>query len=87
MGKMILHSIRQCLWFWVLLIASLTFLTASFLVPPMGTIDSSVLKAISELLGFGVLGTVIYAVDKGVDLKLSKGDLAATINSPDNDTT
>lgn len=84
MAHQILRTIRSCTWFWVLLILSVGLIVASFIVPPTGVIDASVLKAVGELFAFGVLGTVIYAVDRGVDAKLSKGDTALEINSPDN---
>ena len=51
----------------------------------MGVIDASVLKAVAEIFAFGVLGTVIKAIDKGVDAKLQHGDTTLTVGNLDDE--
>lgn len=44
------------IWYWVLIFLCFVLLITSFLVPPLGVIDPSVLKAVAEILGFSCLG-------------------------------
>ena len=71
--------------FWVCLTISVTLLTASFLLPPTGQIDSSVIGAVGELFGFVTLAVVIKALGKGTDVVLHRGDLDISLNNPDSD--
>lgn len=52
-------------WFHLLITFSVLLITASWFVPPMAVIDSSVLAAVGELAGFSAIGVVIKALDKG----------------------
>lgn len=61
-------------WFYILSGIAVLLIIASFICPPTGIIDSSVLAATGEIFAFAALGTVIKAIDKGIDAKLSKGD-------------
>lgn len=67
--------------FFICLSVSISLLTASFIVPPMGEIHPSVLKGVGELFGFAALSTVLVAIDRGVDAKVSKGDVSVEINN------
>lgn len=67
------------LWFWVFSVTSIGLIIASFIVPPTGVIDPSVLAAVGELFAFPALGTVILAIEKGVDAKVTKGDTTLTV--------
>lgn len=69
--------------FWVCLTFSITLLTASFILPPSGQIDPSVIGAVGELFGFATLAVVIKAIGKGSDITLQKGDVNVTLNNPD----
>lgn len=75
--------------FWLLTFASIVLIGASFVVPPLGVIDASVLAAVGELAGFGALWTVIFAIQAGVDAKVSHGNTSIEINNdskePEND--
>lgn len=71
------------LTFWVCLLSSLGFLLASFIVPPLGTISPSVLTAVSEILGFCVLGTVIHGISRGADIQFQRGETSVKIDNPD----
>ena len=69
--------------FIVCLTASLAIGIASFLVPPMGVIDPSVLKFISLLLGFLTVATVMSAINRGADITVTKGDTSVTLDNPE----
>jgi hypothetical protein len=51
----------------------------------MGVIDPSVLRGVGEIFAFAVLYTVIEALHKGSDVKISKGDVNVEIQNPDGD--
>lgn len=71
--------------FWVCLAISVTLLTVSFLLPPTGQIDPSVLRGVGEIFAFAVLYTVIEALQRGTDVNFHKGDIDITLNNPDSD--
>lgn len=54
---------------------------ASWFVPPMGVIDSSVLAAFGEIQGFAGLGVGFECIFRGMDVKWSKGDTEIVINN------
>ncbi|MCQ2978745.1 MAG: hypothetical protein MJ245_03005 [Clostridia bacterium] len=62
------------IWFYILTFISITLLFISFFCPPTGIIDGSVLTATVEIFAFAALGTVLKAINKGVDAELTKGD-------------
>ena len=70
--------------FFVLAGIAVALLVASFLVPPTGVIDGSVLAATGEIFAFAALGTVIKAIDRGVDATVSHKDTSITINNDKN---
>lgn len=59
---------------WVFSLAALALFIASFLVPPMGTIDPSVLKAGGEIFAFAALIELREAIIEGLGVKLTHGD-------------
>lgn len=67
------------IWFCIFSAVAIALLVASFLVPPMGVIDNSVLKGVAEIFGFAALGTVILAINKGVDAKIQHNNTSVTI--------
>lgn len=69
--------------FWVCLAISTTLLVSSFIIPPTGVIDPSVLRAVGEIFGFAVLYVVIEALQRGTDVTLQKGDVNLHLNNPD----
>jgi hypothetical protein len=81
MGKIIKQGIIDNIPFWICLIASITLSVAGFIVPPVGKIDSSVLTAMGELLGFSALYTVYVAIVKGEDVKVKHGSTTLTVGS------
>lgn len=71
--------------FWVTLIVSIVLIITSFFLPPTGAIDPSVMAATGELFAFGTLGTVLSAINKGADVKLTHGQTNIALNNPDGD--
>lgn len=67
-------ALRHSVFFWVCTITAIVLIVVSFILPPTGSVDPSVLAATGELFAFAALGTVIYAIDKGVGAKVTKGD-------------
>lgn len=69
---------------------ALVLLIASFILPPMGIIDDSVLKAVAEIFAFAGLLTVVRALDNHMGIEFHKGDMSLEItdtddeNSPEN---
>ena len=75
----------QKISFWVCLLFSIGLLTASFIIPPKGVIDPSVLRGVGEIFAFSVLYVVIEALQRGTDVTLQKGDVNLHLNNPDSD--
>lgn len=59
---------------------SSALIVTSFVIPPQGVIDASVLAAVGELFAFATLGTVIDAMSSGKGVKLSKGNVTIDID-------
>lgn len=58
----------------VCIMATVGLSIASFIVPPMGVIDPSVLKFASWLFAFASLATLREAIREGVGAKLTHGN-------------
>jgi hypothetical protein len=69
--------------FWLCLGVSIILLIVSFVLPPSGSIDPSVMGGVGELFAFASLGTVIEAISKGADVSVSHGSTTVTVNTPD----
>ena len=67
------------IWLRILSISSILLIIASFFVPPLGVIDGSILAAVGELEGLGVLWIVMRAVEKGTGASFKKGDVEVDI--------
>ena len=70
--------------FYVCLATAIVLLVVSFLLPPTGVIDPSVLKATAILLGFAALAIVGKNLSLGKDVTFSHGDTEVTIGDGDN---
>ena len=77
------NCLRDNVFFWTFAIAGLLLIVASFLLPPMGVIDNSVLAAVGELDGVIALGAVIKAIDKGVDVTAQHNNTSISITNKD----
>ena len=71
--------------FLLCLFTSIILLTISFLIPPEGQIDPSVLAAVGEIFGFSSLAVVIVALGRGTDVTFHKDNIDITLNNPDKD--
>ena len=76
--KTIFSGINK-LAFWLTFSLSAILLIISFIIPPQGVIDASVLAAVGELFAFGTLATVIDGIQNGRAVKLTKGETSIHI--------
>ena len=79
MGEILKQATHHNVWFWVLMLTAIGLIIASWFVPPMAVIDSSVLAAVGELAGFGALGALVKAMDMGVDARVRHRDTEVTV--------
>lgn len=68
---------------WVCMISSIALLVTSFIVPPMGEISPSVLKAGSLIFAFAALLEVREAIAEGLGVKLTHGDTTVVVKDLD----
>lgn len=71
--------------FYVCLAAAVIIGTVSFILPPTGVIDPSVLKFIALLLGFAALGVAGQNLANGKDVVFSHGETEVTIKDDDDE--
>ena len=79
MRKILKETWESNIWMRILTISSILLIIASFFVPPLGILDGSVLAAVGELEGLGVLWIVLRAVEKGTAASFKKGDVEVDI--------
>ena len=77
--KAFAKKITRNVWFYIFSLSSLALIVASFLVPPTGVIDGSVLAAVGEIFAFAALFTVIKAIEAGVDAKVTHGNTTVQV--------
>lgn len=83
--KKIYKNIKYKWAFWISFAVAIALLVASFLLPPLGAISPSVLQGVAEIFAFALLGIVADAIQRGADIKLSKGDMSVELDNPDNE--
>lgn len=71
---------KNDLWLKVLTITSVVLVIASFIVPPLGIIDGSVLAAIGELTGLGTLWEFAKAINKNINAKVRIKEIELELN-------
>lgn len=59
---------------------AIALIIASFIVPPTGVIDPSVLASVGEIFAFAALYVVLVAVDKGTPASISHNNTTVTVN-------
>lgn len=69
---------------WVCTISAVALLIASFIVPPTGIIDSSVLRGASLVAVFAGLFVLREAIREGLGVKLTHGDTTIEVGDMDN---
>ena len=84
MRKILKETWESNIWMRILSISSILLIIASFFVPPLGILDGSVLAAVGELEGLGVLWIVSRAVEKGIGASFKKGDVEVDIKEKEN---
>lgn len=65
---------------WVFSLTALGLFVASFLVPPMGVIDGSALKAGGIIFAFAALAEAREAIVEGLGVKVTHGDTQIVIH-------
>lgn len=65
--------------FHILATVSVAMLVASWIWPPTAIIDSSILAASGELIGWGALYTLLRAVEKGKTASVSHNGTTITV--------
>lgn len=68
---------------WVCIVSAVGLFVASFLVPPLGIIDGSVLRAASLLFAFGSLAVLREAIREGIGAKLTHGKTTIEVRDLD----
>lgn len=68
---------------WVCTVSAIGLLVASFIVPPMGEISPSVLKAGSLIFAFAALIEVREAIAEGLGVKLTHGQTVVEVRDTD----
>lgn len=84
MRRILKETWESNIWMRILTISSILLIIASFFVPPLGILDGSVLAAVGELEGLGVLWIVLRAVEKGIGASFKKGDVEVDIKEKEN---
>lgn len=68
---------------WVCVICSIGLFIASFIVPPLGEISPSVLKAGGEIFAFAALIMLREAIMEGLGVKMTHGQTTIEIHDLD----
>lgn len=82
---MVKEFLLSHLTFDIFSLISIGLIVASFIVPPTGYIDPTVLAATGELFAFAALHVVLIAVLKGARASVQKGDIALTVSGKGSD--
>lgn len=76
--------VEHNLWFKILSAIAVLLLIASFIVPPLGIIEPSVIAGVGEIFAFAALWTLIKAIDKGKTASVSHGQTTISVSDKDN---
>ena len=68
---------------WVFSLSAIGLFTASFIVPPMGEIDPSVLKAGGIIFAFAALAEAREAIIEGLGVKVTHGSTTIEVKDQD----
>ena len=83
--ELILNCTVRNAGFIILYGIAIILLVASFILPPLGIIDNSVLEGVAEIFAFAGLLTVLRAVDNKMGIEFHKGDMSLEISDSDDD--
>lgn len=73
---------------WLALLTSIALLVTSFIIPPTGQIDPSVLQGVGELFAFATLfklPNIIQSIKDGKSLSVKHGSTEVTLTSEKED--
>ena len=77
------------MWLHLTMLASIVLIFISFFLPPKGSVDPSVIKAVGELgimsSVFTFLSNLSSYIEAGHQVRLSKGDLTIQVQKKDED--
>lgn len=59
---------------------SIALIVASFIVPPTGVIDPSVLAGVGEIFAWGALYILLVAIERGTPASISHNNTTVTVN-------
>lgn len=83
-------TFKECvldnLWFKILSLISVLLLITSFLMPPAGVIDPSVMAGVGEIFAWGALFTVLKAIDKGKTASITHGSTTIEVRKETDET-
>ena len=79
MKKFWISYVEKNIPFHILATVSVAMLIASWIWPPTAIIDSSILAASGELIGWGALYTLLRAVEKGKTASVSHNGTTITV--------
>ena len=68
---------------WIFGLATIALFVASFIVPPTGAIDPSVLKAAALMFAFATLAEAREAIREGLGVKLTHGHTTIEVHDLD----
>ena len=85
MKKFYHNYVEKNIPFHILATVSVAILVASWIWPPTAIIDSSVLAASGELIGWGALYTLLRAVEKGKTASVSHNGTTITVGEKEKD--
>ena len=81
-AKLMLHK-QYMVAFWITLCISIALIVGGFFVPPLGSIDGSILTAIGELFLWPALAFGAKALSEGMKAKFKKGDTTLEVGESD----
>lgn len=85
MKKILKETWESNIWLRILSISSIILIIAGFICPPLAVISGSVLTAVGELEGLGVLWIVLRAIEKGTGASFKKGDMEMEIKEKEDE--
>ena len=68
---------------WLFGLTSIALFVASFIVPPTGVIDPSILKAVALMFAFATLAEAREAIREGLGVKLTHGQTTIEVHDLD----
>lgn len=86
MEKFIEKKMNRNSWLFIILTAcSVILIFTGLFLPPIGSLDNSVLIAVGEIFGFASLGTINMAINKGMHAEVSHGKTTLKLDGKDKD--